>query len=95
MSHSNINVTITFLGNLALGKTTYSQSNSDISPDAANGNVSDYGYQSSTSANQWWYVNMGQRMHLSVLHVFSSENESRYIAAVYTYAQNSNGISQS
>jgi len=61
--------------NLANGKTTYSSTlkgNSHRPPEAVDGESNSY-FQSSTSANQWWRVDLGGSYYVGVIRVYSSQ----------------------
>ncbi|KAF6037159.1 hypothetical protein EB796_004534 [Bugula neritina] len=63
--------------NLANRKPTYSKTSTDDShrpPEAVDGESNSY-FQSSTSANQWWRVDLGRSYYVGVIRVYSSQYE--------------------
>jgi len=61
--------------NLAQGKATYSSSSKNDSHrprEAVDGESNSY-FQSSTSANQWWRVDLGGSYYVGVIKVYSSQ----------------------
>ncbi|KAF6033269.1 hypothetical protein EB796_008424 [Bugula neritina] len=63
--------------NLANGKATHSKTSTNDShrpPEAVDGERNSY-FQSSTSANQWWRVDLGGSYYVGVIKVYSSQYE--------------------
>jgi len=61
--------------NLANRKATYSKTSTNDShrhPEAIDGESNSY-FQSSTSANQWWRVDLGGSYYIGVIRVYSSQ----------------------
>jgi len=64
--------------NLANGKAAYSSTSKDDfhrPPEAIDGESNSY-FQSSTSANQWWRVDLGRSYYVGVIKVYSSQCKS-------------------